>query len=125
MSDTRHQVQLLGFQLSSVRFGKIVQTEEMPDLPNRWRPVVARAIAESLILCPDDDSARRLIRGDLEGAAAFSEVLLTINDGVHSGAVPTSAVSLDGNLPFYFLCGPVLDFLDDVRREYPQKYVDT
>ena len=122
--DTHHQVQLLGFQLSVVRFGKIVEGEDMPDSTNRWRPVSARAFAERLILCANDDSARRLIRDDPKGAGAFSELLLAVDAPVRTGEIPTSKVSIDGNLPFYSLCGPVIDFLDAVQREYPHKYVD-
>ena len=122
--DTRHQVQLLGFQLSFVRFGKIIEGEDIPDSTTRWRPLAARAFVERLILCQDDESVRRLIRGDPEGTAAFSEVLLAVDAGVRAGEIPTSRVSRDGNLPFHFLCCPVIDFLDAVQREYPHKYVD-
>jgi len=121
---TRHQVELLGFELTSVRFGKLAASERLPDLPIRWQPLAARVFAEQLILCSDDEAARRLMRGDPVGAAAFSEVLIVVDGGVHRGEIPTVAVAPQGSLPFYFLVSPVISFLDAVQSEFPHKYVD-
>lgn len=65
------------------------------------------------------------MRGDPAGAAAFSEVLIATNDGVGNGEIPTGKVSVGGNLPFYFLCCPVLSFLDAVQMDFPHKYADS
>jgi hypothetical protein len=124
-ANTCHQVELSGFEVTSVRFGRVAASEHLPDLPIRWQPLAARVFAEQLIFCSDDEAARRLVRGDPVGAAAFSEVLIVVDGGVHRGEIPTAVVSPQGSLPFYFLVTPVLSFLDTVQIEFPHKYEDT
>ncbi len=110
---------LVSLKLCAAKMGEMV-VQELTDALPLATPAAARTFADGLMLCPNDDSARALMRQNPAGAKAFVQFLYAALEVAPTSELLDSIQTPQPGLPFHAVCAVVIEVADMWPQVFPE-----